>query len=376
MTTMPAPTAALRRLASLRPEMLAALQTLVDAESPSDDVAATGRCAGVVAEIGTALLGVAPETCVVDGRPHLRWSFGTPRVVLLGHLDTVWPVGTVARRPFHVDGDVVTGPGVYDMKAGVVQALFGLSLLADLDGVAVLFNTDEEIGSPTSRALIEELTAGAAAVLVLEPATDRAVKIGRKGIARYRLEVTGRAAHAGVEPDRGVNALVELSHQVLALSALAAPALGTTVTPTVARAGTTANTVPASAWLDVDVRAASSAEQLRVDAALRATTPTLPGARLAVAGGSHRPVFHEDAAATLYPRAVKVAERLGLGALPSISVGGASDGNFTAAMGIPTLDGLGALGAGAHADDEHVLVSGMAQRGALLHGLVGDLLAD
>lgn len=359
------------------PTMVNDLAGLVEVESPSDDAAANLRCADAVEDLSRRLLGASAERLEVDGHPHLRWSFGArPRVLLLGHFDTVWPLGTVGRWPFTIDGDTATGPGAFDMKAGIVQGLHACSLLDDLDGVAILLTSDEEVGSPTSRALIEETAAGMDAVLVLEPSAAGAVKTGRKGASMYELVIDGRASHAGLDPERGANALVELAHRVLGLGAIAAPELGTTVTPTVAASGTATNVVPATASLRLDVRAMTVAEQQRVDDELRAVVATVPGTTVTFRGGINRPPLEVYAAEALHARAVVAAERLGLGGLPAVQVGGASDGNFTAGIGIPTLDGLGAVGDGAHAEGEHILVPAMPERAALVHALLVDLLYE
>ena len=357
--------------------MLDALGALVSVESPSVDVDACAACARAVAGLGRELLGDDPEVVVAgDGHTHLRWHFGTTtRVVLIGHFDTVWPLGTLARKPFRVADGRALGPGVFDMKAGIVQGFHALASLDSLDGVAVLLTGDEEIGSLSSRALIEETARGAAAALVLEPAAGAALKIARKGVSMYRLDVQGRAAHAGLEPERGVNALVEMAHRIVALGALARPELGTTVTPTVAQAGSTSNVVPAAASLQVDVRALEPEEQQRVDEAVRAMESSVPGAEVVVEGGPNRPPLPERASRHLFERAQAVAERLGLGRVEGVTVGGGSDGNFTAAAGTPTLDGLGAVGDGAHAEHEHLVVAAMAERAALVAELVEELLA-
>ncbi len=331
------------------------------------------RRAAHTAAVARRLLDAEPHRCAVAGREHLRWTSGRPRVLLLGHLDTVWPRGTVARWPFAVSDGNATGPGAFDMKAGVVQGLHALTALDDLDGVVLLLTTDEEIGSPTSRPLIEETARGVEATLVLEPSLAGALKTGRKGVSDYRVEIAGRAAHAGLEPEKGVNALLELAHQVLAVAALADAELGTTVTPAVAAAGTATNVVPATASFTVDSRAVSDAEQQRVDAALRGLTPVLPGAALTVHGGINRPALPETASAQLFRRAQRLATTLGFGALEGRTVGGGSDGNFTAGLGIPTLDGLGAVGDGAHAEGEYVVVDAMPERAALVAALVTEL---
>lgn len=369
-------TALTARLQARSEEMLADLQSMVAVESPSDDLEATAACATHTAAVVERLLDARAEHCWSEGRVHLRWTFGEPRVLLLGHLDTVWPNGTLARWPFEVVDGKATGPGAFDMKAGVVQGLYALRTLDSLDGVCMLLTTDEEIGSPTSRALIEETAHGLDAALVLEPSAAGALKTARKGVSNYRLEITGRAAHAGLEPEKGVNALIELAHQVLAAEGLARPEVGTTVTPAVAAAGTASNVVPARASMMLDVRAGTVEEQERVDAALRDLRPVLPEVGLRLEGGINRPALAESASSALYARAQSVATRLGLPALERRSVGGASDGNFTAGLGVPTLDGLGAVGDGAHAEGEYVEVSAMPERAALVAGLLTDLLAQ
>ncbi|MFI7416114.1 M20 family metallopeptidase [Nonomuraea sp. NPDC049684] len=357
--------------------MIADIERLVRCESPSGDLAAVARSATAVAGLGAARLGAEAERVVIDGRTHLRWRFGgEPRVLLLGHHDTVWPVGSLERRPFEVRDGVLRGPGCFDMKAGLVMAFHALAALDDLDGVTVLVTGDEEPGSPTSRRLVEDEARGCAAALVLEAAgPGGALKTERKGVSRYEVLVRGRAAHAGLEPERGVNATVEVTHQVAAVAALADPALGTTVTPTRLEAGTTVNTVPARARFDVDVRVRDAREQDRVDAAMRGLRPVLPGAGVTVGGGPNRPPLPASASKDLFERACRLADALGIGPLAAVAVGGASDGNFTAGTGTPTLDGLGAVGGGAHADDEHVLVAELPGRTRLLTALVADLLA-
>jgi glutamate carboxypeptidase len=367
------------RLAALRrrtDEMTDDLAALVGVESPSEDLAALAASADAVADVGSRLLGQAPERVEVDGRPHLRWRFGPePRIVLLGHHDTVWPVGTLARWPFSVDRGTgtATGPGAFDMKAGIVIGFHALATLDRLDGLEVIVNADEEVGSQTSRALIERAATGARAAFVLEPAGGGAYKTARKGTGMYTFEVQGRAAHAGLEPEKGINALVEMSHLVLALEAIARPAVGTTVTPTVAAGGTTTNTVPARARLEIDVRVSEPGEAERVDEEIKAMATTHPGARLVVRGGPNRPPLPPTSSATLFARARRVADGLGLGPLKSVEVGGASDGNLTAAVGCPTLDGMGAVGDGAHAEGEHVVLAALAERAALVAALVDDL---
>ncbi|MDQ1041236.1 glutamate carboxypeptidase [Streptomyces sp. V3I8] len=364
-------------LQHLLPDMIADIGELVRCESPSQDKAATARSAAVTARLGERLLGRPPERLVVGGTTHLRWRLGTtaPRVLLLGHHDTVWPLGSLRTHPFRVEGGVMRGPGCFDMKAGVVMALYAAASLGDRSGVTLLITGDEEIGSPTSRRLIESEAARCGAALVLEAAADSgALKTQRKGVSHYDVQVFGRAAHAGLEPHLGVNATVELAHQALAVAALNAPERGTTVTPTVLSSGTTVNTVPAQGRLAVDVRTGDAAEQHRVDAALRSLRPVLPGARVEVGGGINRPPLTARASASLFAKTAAVAVRLGLPRLEGVSVGGASDGNFTAGVGTPTLDGLGAVGGGAHAETEHVRVDALPQRAALVASLMSELL--
>jgi glutamate carboxypeptidase len=370
------------RFEGLLPRMLADLEELVTCESPSADQAAVAVSARLVAGQGSRALGVEPELLVHEGCTHLCWRLGTGprRVLVLGHHDTVWPLGTLADVPWSVEDGVVRGPGCFDMKAGLVQAFTALGELraagVDLDGVTVLVTGDEEIGSPSSADLIRTEATGCDAVLVLEASADGgALKTGRKGASMYEVVVTGRAAHAGLEPEKGVNTTVELAHQVLAIAALAAPGRGTSVTPTVLTSGATTNTVPAAGRLGVDVRALTPAEQQRVDAGIRALAPQVPGAVIEVRGGINRPPLEEAQSAGLFALAQAAADRLGLPRPAGVTVGGASDGNFTAGIGVPTLDGLGAVGGGAHALDEHLLAAELPRRAALVAALVEAVLA-
>lgn len=365
------------------PQLLDDVQRLVCLESPSEDRDALDRSASLVAQIGERILGVPPEFLDGAGCPHLRWRFGTGprRVLVLGHHDTVWPLGTLQAIPWTVQDGVIRGPGCFDMKTGVVQAMYALAMVRDrhgiegMDGVTLLVTGDEEIGSTTSRQLIEDEAAGCAAALVLEAAAPQgALKIERKGVSMYRIRLTGRASHAGLEPERGVNAGVEMAHQVPAVAALSDPATGTTVTPTRLSAGSSVNTVPATAEIAVDVRARTAEEQQRVDTALRRLQPVLPGSTIGVEGGPNRPPMARDLGADLYDRAARLAPTAGITDLTGVPVGGASDGNFTSGVGVPTLDGLGAVGGGAHAADEHVLVEHIPHRTALVALLVEDLL--
>ncbi|MDQ0643435.1 M20 family metallopeptidase [Microbacterium murale] len=367
------------------PAMLDDIERLVRCESPSADLDAVARSAEVVALIGAKRLGTLPERVEVDGCTHLRWRLGSldagaPRVLVLAHHDTVWPVGSLATHPFSVQDGILRGPGCFDMLTGLVMAVHALSALGlrpDGQGsVTLLVTGDEEMGSPSSRLLIEEEARGCRAALVLEASGDGgALKVGRKGVSLYRVQIDGRAAHAGLEPEKGINATVELAHQVLAVAGLGDEAMRSTVTPTVASSGSTTNTVAAHAEFSVDARAFSLVEQERVDRAIRGLTSET-GALITVHGGINRPPLDPSAAEPLLTRAQAIAARHGLPQPVGIVVGGASDGNFTAGMGVPTLDGLGAVGGGAHADHEHVIVGEIPPRTALLAELIRDLIAQ
>lgn len=354
------------------------IRTLVECESPSHDLQAIARSAETVARVGHAALGVLPESIVVDGTSHLRWRFGVAprRILMLGHHDTVWPIGSLERRPFtHMDG-VLRGPGVFDMKAGLAMGFRALAELGtrERDGITFLVTGDEEVGSPSSRALIEDEARGLEATLVLEPSGNGgAFKTSRKGVSMYRMDVRGRASHAGLDPHSGVNAALELAHRILAVAELGDSELGTTVTPTVASAGSTVNTVPADAQLMVDVRAWTPAEQRRVEREILEMPTATAGASVTTTGGINRPPMEETMTRGLFLRAEAVAARLGLTPPTRSAAGGGSDGNFTASMGIATLDGLGAVGGGAHAEHEHVDTDQLLPRVALLRGLLEDL---
>lgn len=351
------------------PAMLDRFRLLVDCESPSNDPPGLRRCAELIRPWLSGALGRSARATRVGENIHVLAEAPDPRVLVLGHFDTVWPVGTTAERPFSITDGIATGPGTFDMKGGIVQALAAIGLLADASHVSVLLTSDEETGSASSRQLIEDQARKAGAVLVCEPAADGgAVKIGRKGLAAYRVAVTGRAAHAGLEPELGVNAGVELAHQILAIAGLAAG--DTSVVPAVLTGGTTVNTVPETAECSVDARSWSVADLERVDRAMFALTPRLPGARVSVTGGIARLPFEESSARGLYGEAEAAARELGMAPLGAVRSGGASDGNFTAALGVPTLDGLGAVGAHPHARDEYVDVRAMPERAALLAALL------
>lgn len=355
--------------------MLSALERLVTVESPSLDKARCDACADEVAGLFSGLTGAtAIRHRRSDRGDHLEIRLGAGSgapIVILCHHDTVWEAGTLQRLPFRVEGDRVTGPGSYDMKAGIVEAAFALAASPPRRPVIVLSTSDEEIGSTSSRELIEAVARPAIAVLVLEPAqSGGALKTARKGIADFNLEVEGRAAHAGVEPEKGISAIEEMAHQVLALKALADPKLGTTINVGVVSGGTRPNVVPAKARAEIDVRFARASEAERVVAAIRGLQPRAEGARLRISGGVDRPPMERtEGIARLARLAQGLAREIGF-ELAETSTGGGSDGNFTAALGVPTLDGLGPDGGGAHADSEHLLIGSWLARTQLLSRLI------
>ena len=355
--------------------MLADLELLVNTESPSLDVPRLTASAAVLAGVMHRRLGSAPRIIEGPSGPHVLWSGGdAPRVLIVGHHDTVFPVGSCAARPFAVVDGKATGPGVFDMKAGIVQAVHAVAALADPSGVEILITSDEEVGSDTSRALIEQRALACGNVLVCEPSADGgALKIARKGTGTFEVVVHGRAAHAGLEPEKGVNALVAAAELITRIATFGDPATATTVTPTVATAGTVDNVVPAEARVRVDVRVEQAGEKERLEALFGSLSSSLPGASVEVLGGMNRPPMPASASATLFPVAVAAAAAAGLATVHGVGVGGGSDGNFTAACGVPTLDGLGAVGGGAHAEHEHVLVDTMVDRARLLSALLASL---
>lgn len=358
------------------------LRALVEMESPSQSKAAVDRVSAVVAG------------CCAELRAEVLWHrFGAVGdslearfagqecaerpVLLLGHLDTVWDVGTLQRMPWREEGDRIFGPGVLDMKAGVLMALTALELLRDAGlrrpPVVLLLHGDEEIGSPASRAVTERVAAECQAVYVLEPAQGvaGAYKTARKGVGQYRLEVTGVAAHAGVDFASGHSAVLELARQLVEVAKLSDAERGVTVNAGVIGGGTRPNVVAAAAWAEIDVRVVAAEDVARVEEGLRALRAVDPACRVAVSGGMNRPpMVRTEAIAGLFARARALAGAMGLEALQEAATGGGSDGNFTAALGVPTLDGMGAMGAGAHAAHEHVERRSLVERTALLAAML------
>jgi len=353
--------------------MLAALEALVRVESPTEDLDACRDVVRLASDIATRVTGTPAQIIEHNGRPVFWWGAQEPEIVLLAHLDTVWPKGSFEPR-WEIKGDVLRGPGTFDMKAGFIQALFAIK---DIKGsVALIGTTDEETGSKTSRDLIEKVSRAAKAVLVLESAIDGKVKVGRKGTSMYQIKVIGRAAHAGVEPEKGINATTELAHIILGLAALENKEHGTSVVPTMMKAGNSTNTVPDLAVLDIDARSFLQSELVRIDKAIREIKAIHPEAKIEIGGGINRPPLELAATASLYERAKKVAAKIGMPELGSASVGGASDGNFAGAVGAQVLDGLGAVGGGAHAPSEWISVAALEERSNLLNALVLDLINE
>jgi glutamate carboxypeptidase len=363
-------------LAAQYDAMVADLERFVNIESPSLEHECLTRSAQFLADIMTRVLGSPPVLVASDRGPHVHWKGSDDtKVLIVGHHDTVFALGTVARRPFTREGNIGRGPGIFDMKAGIIQAIYGVAAVKEWYHTEILITADEEVGSHASRALLEERARATGAVLVLEPSADGgALKIARKGTGTFNVTITGRASHAGLEPEKGINALVELAAQVPRIVAIARPEVGTTVTPTVAKAGTADNVVPASATIAVDVRCVIPEEKNRLEAEMSRLTPTLAGARVEVSGGMNRPPMHESMTTELFAIAQKVADDYGITGLRGVAVGGGSDGNLTAAVGVRTLDGLGAVGAGAHAETEHVQLDAMPERAALVAGLVQSIV--
>jgi glutamate carboxypeptidase len=335
--------------------------------------------ANLLSEIGADL-----ELTPVPGYgTHLRAHFGfdhlleSTRVLIIGHLDTVWPLGTLEQRPFHITPEgKAYGPGIFDMKSGIATAIETLRAIKALNlktkrPVTLLLTCDEEIGSKTSRQLVEEEAGRAAAALVLEPPlTGGIVKTGRKGIGNFTIRAIGRAAHAGLDPTKGVNAIVELSHQTLKLAALNDPERGITLSVGMFNGGTAINVVPQEATAKVDARFWEPDDGEMITRTICSLAPVLSEARIEISGGINRPPMpRSEKNIALFEHARELAAELGF-VLKDQVVGGGSDGNFTAAMGVPTLDGLGVDGAGAHAEHEHIVIDDIPRRAALLTRLV------
>ena len=363
--------------------LLETVEALVRAESPSTDKAAVDRCGALIASQLEAL-GGRPESLVqITVGNHIRARFGNshePPVLLLGHFDTVWSVGQLSRMPFREEEGRLYGPGIFDMKAGIAVAMLAVRLIAgsgsDLP-IVMLWTTDEEIGSGTSRQLIEDEARRSRAVLVLEPSLPGgAVKTSRKGCGDFTLTVHGVAAHAGIDAVRGANAIHELAYQIECIQRLQDIERGVTVNVNMVEGGSRTNVIADQAHAAIDVRVPSADDARRIESALAGLAPRNPRTRLELSGGVGRPPLERAPhVLAVYAVARRVSEELGH-ALAEGATGGGSDGNFTAALGVPTLDGLGPQGDGAHALHEHVLVRDLTWRAAFLAGLLTTLCAD
>jgi len=370
----------LRWLRSREQVLTRLLGRLVRIESSSYDRAGVNRLAALLAaewrKRGARVARLRPADARGRGdllRCEVRPAPGAPsgQILVLGHMDTVYERGTLARMPFRAGRGRACGPGVLDMKAGLVIALAAVDALraarlAPRRRVVFLWTSDEEIGSECARAAIEREARRSAAVLVLEPGTGPRgkLKTARKAVGSFTLEVTGRAAHAGVNPQDGVNAVHELALQIARVAGFADPRRGITVNADVVEGGTRTNVIAARARADVDVRCVRAADMPRIEVRFRALRPILPGAKLRVTGGLDRPPMERRMAARLFARAQALGREMGL-RLEESSTGGGSDGNFTAALGVPTLDGLGAAGRGAHSPGEHIRTRSLPERAAL-----------
>lgn len=368
-----------------RADFLRLLKSFVEVESPSHDKAAGDRMAELLAGTFAAdgwQVQRLPRAGVGD-LLQLSWP-GLPQEdgsLVLAHYDTVWPIGTLAQMPWRFDeaADRVYGPGAYDMKGGIVQTLLALRLLRQLGalpqrGISLLITPDEEIGSGASRELIESEARRHARVLVVEPPrADGALKVGRKGVGDYSFSFQGIPSHAGNQPDLGASALVEMAHAVLFARSLENNEAGTTLNPTVARAGSARNVITEHAELDMDARVLLLSEAERLDRELQGYQPRDPRVGVRLRGGLNRPPMEPTPGnLALFEQARRVGQAWGW-SLESAVVGGGSDGNFTSVLGVPTLDGLGAVGDGAHARHEHVEVGPTLERTALLAALLGGL---
>jgi glutamate carboxypeptidase len=368
-------------LAARREAMLASLRELVELESPSHNKQAVDRLGEALAGKFGAIGGEAQFHRSLNFGDHLQVDFAgrdpdRKPIMLLGHFDTVWDVDTLKQMPFKIEGEKAFGPGIFDMKGGIVMMLEAIRAVRELRGglprpVTVLLNTDEEVGSDSSRPITEGLARHAEAVLVLEPSgPGGAAKTARKGVGDYTVRVTGVPSHAGLDFEKGQSAIVELARQVLQITRFVDLKRGLTVNPGVIRGGTRTNVVAAAAEVDVDVRIAKMADAKGLDKKFRALRPFNKKCKVEVAGGINRPPLEKtEASAALFETAGGLARQIGW-KLREVAVGGGSDGNFTAGLGIPTLDGLGAAGDGAHAKHEHVLIGELPRKAALIAALL------
>jgi glutamate carboxypeptidase len=369
-------------------EMLSLLRQMVEIESPSDDKAAVDRMGAFLADAFERLGGQVTFYPQEAAGNHLKAEFpggasggasdrasGKP-VLLLGHFDTVWPMGTLAKMPFRMEAGRAFGPGVYDMKAGIAMMVFALRALKEAGAqhrpVTILLDTDEEVGSTTGRPIVEATAKDCEAVLVLEPSQGPQghLKTSRKGVGDITVRVRGRASHSGVDFEKGRSAIVELARQLLEIVKFTDLSRGITVNPGVIQGGTRSNVIAAEAWAEVDLRIARVADAAELEKKFAALKPFDPDCSIELSGGINRPPMERtEGTVRLFGLAKEIAATMGW-ELEESSTGGGSDGNFTSALGIPTLDGLGALGEGAHASNESVVIQELPQRTALLTALI------
>lgn len=359
------------------------LRRLVEMESPSGDKVRVDRIGKVISDDWSELgLIVEMQSQMESGNQiKIRWDPaavdpGLKPWLVVGHFDTVWPVGALLEMPFRKESHLLYGPGTYDMKADLVMAWLTVAemqkrAIKPSRPVVFLWTSDEETGSHSSRELIERQAKSAHAALVLEPPmAGGALKTARKGVGSYRVETRGRSAHAGVEPEKGRSAILELAHQVIQIQSMAAPELGTTINVGQIGGGSANNVVPERAWAEVDARVATLEEALRIDSEMQALKPVTPDVLLIISGGLNRPpMVRTRATEVLFMEARRIADRLGRSLMEG-ATGGGSDGNFTSAVGCPTLDGLGLEGAGAHAPHEQIDLRSLPFRATLLAGLL------
>lgn len=370
-----------------RGAVLEFIRQLVEIESPSGDIEGSRAVVSLLSEEAKAIDGVTSvERIESPGygehlriRAFNREEVSDGSILLVGHTDTVHPRGSLAERPWREDEGRIYGPGIFDMKANCALILEALRACAANDllprrEVVLVLTCDEETGSDTGRALIEEEAGGACAALVLEPpASGGRVKTARKGTGIFNMEVRGRAAHAGLEPEKGASAIVELARQIERLQVLNNPKRGTTINVGVIRGGTRSNVVAAEAHAEIDVRFSTQEEARHLDAFIKGAHPFDERVQISVSGGINRPPLERnDRVVSLYKRARSISALLDF-ELGEASVGGASDGNFIAALNIPVLDGMGISGDGAHATHEHILADDISTRGALLAALIATL---
>jgi glutamate carboxypeptidase len=384
MTKPSQPESLLNLLNKRLPRMLDTLRKLTLIESPSIEKEHADRCASSLSDewhLRGALVQVIQQKRRGN---HLRIVWTPPsapsraQLLVLGHYDTVYPTGTLARMPFRVSAGKAYGPGTFDMKAGIVQALFALEALQELQiktskRLVFLWTSDEEIGSESSRKLIEAEARRSDAVFVVEPSLGPRglVKTSRKGVGEAELIVHGKSSHSGLAPEKGINAIHELAAQIARIEKWNDPRHGVTVNAGVTNGGTRTNVIPDRARVNFDLRAWRLADIRKLEKRFRALKPIHRGAKLEIRGGFDRPPLERSKSAVLFGRAQSLARQMGL-PLGEAAAGGGSDGNFTAALGVPTLDGLGAVGDGAHSFDEHVLIKTMPSRAALLASLLAN----